>query len=58
MIQRNLIELEVTVDHVFTHALLETLDPKGVGGGVLPYITYTGYGYGPPNGFVILKLLI
>ena len=57
MIQRNLIELEVTVDHVFTHALLEALDPEGVGG-VLPYITYTGYGYVPPNGFVILKLLI
>ena len=40
---------------------------KPRGGGVLPYITYTGahklwapdlYGYVPPNGFVILKLLI
>ena len=29
------------------------------GGGVLPYITYTYlYGYVPPNGVVILKLLI
>ena len=27
-------------------------------GGVLPYITYTLYGYVPLNGVVILKLLI
>ena len=30
--------------------------PRRGGGGVLPYVTYKGYV--PPNGVVILKLLI